>query len=50
MNFTDFISMAVQHAFDLDTPEDQLPLCITQDACLLAGLESDRIGCASWTD
>ena len=48
MSYTDCISIATQHAFDLDTPNDLLPLTITQDACKLAGLESDRIGCATW--
>lgn len=48
MNFTDCISHSIQHAFDLDVPQDLLPLTINQDACLLAGLESDRIGCAGW--
>jgi hypothetical protein len=51
MNFSDYtdcISTAIQHAFDLDTPSDLLPLTITNDASMLAGLDSDRMGCAAW--
>ena len=48
MNYSDCIALAAQHAFDLDTPQDLLPLTITQDAYMLAGLESDRMGCAVW--
>jgi len=48
MNMTQAIPMALQHAFDLDTPLDLLPLTITQDAYMLAGLDSDRLGCAAW--
>ena len=46
MSMTQAISVALQHAFDMDTPQDLLPLTITQDAYKLAGLESDRMGCA----
>ena len=48
MNMTQAISMALQHAFDLDTPQDLLPLTIAQDAYMLAGMDSDRVGCAAW--
>jgi hypothetical protein len=48
MNMTQAINYAMQHAFDMDTPQDLLPLTITQDACMLAGFESDRMGCAAW--
>jgi hypothetical protein len=50
MSMTQAISVALQHAFDMDTPQDLLPLTITQDACMLAGFESDRMGCASWAE
>ena len=50
MNMTQAISMALQHAFDLDTPQDLLPLTITQDAFRLAGFDSDRMGCAGWSE
>jgi len=50
MNYSDCITMAAQHAFDMDTPQYLLPLTITQDASMLAGLESDRMGCAAWSD
>ena len=48
MNYSDCIALAAQHAFDLDTPQDLLPLTITQDAYMLAGLDSDQIGCSNW--
>ena len=47
-NYADSICMAVQHAFDSDLPLVLMPLTITQDASMLAGLDSDRIGCAAW--
>ena len=51
MNMTQAISMALQHAFDMDTPQDLLPLTITQDAYMLSGgLDSDRMGCAGWSE
>ena len=50
MNMTQAIPMALQHAFDMDTPQDLLPLTITQDAYMLAGLDSDRMGCAGWSE
>jgi hypothetical protein len=42
--------MALQHAFDMDTPQDLLPLTITQDAYMLAGFDSDRMGFAAWSE
>jgi hypothetical protein len=45
-SYSDCIYNAMQHAFDMETPQDLLPLTITQDACMLAGFESDRMGCA----
>lgn len=48
MSYTDCISAAAQRAFDMDTPQDLLPLTITHDACMLAGWESDYIGAATW--
>jgi hypothetical protein len=50
MNMNQALSMALQHAFDMDTPQDLLPLTITQDAYMLAGLESDRYGAAAWAE
>lgn len=46
--YADSICMAAQNAFDSDIPNALLPLTITHDASLLAGLESDRIGYAAW--
>jgi len=50
MNHSDSIYSAIQHALDIDTPLELLPLQITQDAYMLAGLESDRMGCAAWSE
>ena len=48
MFYLDCITIAAQHAFDMDLPRTLLPLTITQDAYMLAGVESDRMGCADW--
>lgn len=48
MIYNDCITMALQNAFDSDTPTCLLPLTITNGAAMLAGLDSDRIGCAAW--
>ena len=50
MNMNQALSVAMQHAFDLDTPQNLLPLTITQDACMLAGFDNDRMGCAGWSE
>jgi hypothetical protein len=50
MNYSDCIFQAIQNAFDVDTPQELLPLTITRDAYMLAGLESDRMGCAAWSE
>ena len=50
MNYSDCIFSAIQRSFDTDTPSELLPLQITKDACMLAGFESDRMGCASWVE
>ena len=46
MNYSDCIYNAMQHAFDLDTPQAQLPIFISQNAYQRSALESDRMGCA----
>lgn len=48
MNYFDSITVAAQHAGYADTPEALLPLTISNEAALLAGLDSDRVGCAFW--
>jgi hypothetical protein len=48
MSYTDCITYAAQHAQDWDLPQTLLPLTITNEAALLAGLESDHMGCADW--
>lgn len=47
MTYFDSITMAAQRAHDWDVPERLLPLTIDREASLLAGLESDRMGCAA---
>ena len=47
-NYADSICSAVQPALDSDLPIGLMPLTISQDASMLAGLDSDRIGCAAW--
>lgn len=48
MSYADSLTFAVQHSQDWDVPEELLPLTIRNEACLLAGLDSDRIGGAGW--
>jgi hypothetical protein len=48
MNMTQAISAAMQHAFDMDTPQELLPLTINQDAYMLAGFDSDSMGSTDW--
>lgn len=48
MTFFDSITVAAQHAYEWDVPEDLLPLTISNEAALLAGLDSDRVGSAAW--
>ena len=48
MTYRDSITIAAQHAQDWDVPEELLPLTISNEAAMLCGLESDRMGCAGW--
>lgn len=48
MSYTDCISHAIQHAFDLDIPSSLLGNTIVSEAAMLAGQESDRMGSAIW--
>ena len=48
MTYIDCITFAAQHAQDWDGPDDLLPLTIVDEAALLAGLDSDRMGSAAW--
>jgi hypothetical protein len=47
-SYIDSIAMATQSAMDWDLPAHLLPLTIANEAALLAGLESDRMGSAAW--
>ncbi len=48
MNYFDSITVAAQHVGYADMPDALLPLTIVNEAALLAGLESDRMGGAAW--
>jgi len=48
MNYIDCITVAVQHSHDRDVPEALLPLTISNEAALLAGLDSDHAGDTAW--
>jgi hypothetical protein len=48
MNMTQAISAAMQHAFDMDTPQDLLPLVIANEATLLCGYEAGYREHTSW--
>ena len=45
-SYLDGITIAAHHAFDLDLPLELWPNTIANEAGLLAGLDSDRQGCA----
>ena len=47
-NYFDSLTFIAQHIGDDDTPPELLPLTISNAAAKLAGLDSDRIGAASW--
>ncbi len=49
-HYSDCITIATQHAFnhDHDTPAHLLGTTVVSEAAMLAGLESDRIGCPGW--
>jgi len=50
MSYSDCITIAAHHAFehDWDMPESLLGNTIVSEAAMLAGLDSDRIGCTAW--
>jgi len=45
MTYLDSITIAAQHAQDWDVPEELLILTISNEAAMLWGLDSDRMGC-----
>ncbi len=49
-SYADSICIAVQNAYYSDLPTDLMPLYISQNASMLAGLDSDRMGCAGWSE
>ena len=50
MSYSDCITVAAHHAFenDWDLPTALLGNTVASEAAMLAGLDSDRIGCAVW--
>jgi hypothetical protein len=50
MFYSDCITVAAHHAFqnDCDVPLGLLGNTIVSEAAMLAGFDSDRIGCAAW--
>ena len=48
MSYSDCITVASLHAIDSDVPTNLWGTTIASEACLLAGLDSDRIGCVAW--
>lgn len=47
-NYFDSLTFAAQHAGDDDTPVELLALTISNEAAMLAGLDSDNLGGAHW--
>ncbi len=48
MTYFDSLTFAAQHAGDDDLPAELLPLTINNQAAMLAGIDSDRMGGAAW--
>jgi hypothetical protein len=48
MNFYDSLTFAAQHAGYDDVPDELLPLTISNEAAMLAGLDSDRVRSTAW--
>ena len=50
MSYSDCITVATHHAFehDCDLPAYLLGNTIASEAAMLAGFDSDRIGCTAW--
>lgn len=50
MSYSDSIIVAAHHAFqnDWDIPQDLLGNTVVSEACMLAGFDSDQIGCSNW--
>ena len=48
MSYSDCITVASVHAIDSDVPTNLWGTTIVSEAAMLAGLDSDLIGCPSW--
>lgn len=48
MSYSDAVSVASIHALDWDIPCELWGTTITSEANMLAGFDSDRMGCAAW--
>jgi hypothetical protein len=49
-SFTDSITMAMHHSFDLEIPEELLPLVIASEAAMLSGFEAGHSGHCAWLE
>jgi hypothetical protein len=47
-SYFDSVSIVAHSVEDWDLPPELLPLTIANEAALLAGLDSDRMGSAAW--
>jgi hypothetical protein len=48
MSYSDAVYVAAQHALDWDMPTSLWGNTIVSEASMLAGLDSDLMGCAAW--
>ena len=50
MSYSDCITVAAHNAFDNDhdLPSNLLGNTVVSEAAMLAGLDSDHVGCAGW--
>lgn len=50
MSFSDCVTVATHHAFEMDSdmPTALWGNTIVSEAAMLAGLDSDRMGCVAW--
>lgn len=48
MTYLDSITLATSHVLDWDLPTELLPLTISNEAAILARLDSDHLGAPAW--
>lgn len=47
-NFNDSITLALHHSFDLEIPEELLPLVVASEAAMLSGFEAGHSQHRAW--